>query len=306
MWSFIFRNFPLKLGALFLALLLWFHATTDQTFEYTFRYPLEISNLPENLTLAEGIPPFAEVLIQGKGKQLIKFYFSKKNEIKIDAKEFRAQQINHKLSLAEIDLPKEEGLAIKEIVYPKNLKLKIDYLVKKKVKVIPQVEIETDPDYLQKEREKIEPEEVMVSGPRRFVRLINSVSTEKKVFSNLKESIQEKIPLISPEEYNVRYFPDAVTLWVDVEKGAKREFQDIFLDLQGIPKGRAVQVEPEKISLTLLGEEDVIDNLNSKEIKATLDLKGIEGRKKLAPKIHLPKEVKLVNFSPDSFEVDIK
>lgn len=306
MWSVIFKNSPLKLGALFLALLLWFHATTNQTYEYRFHYPLKIIGLPENLVLAEKIPSFAEVLIQGKGKQLIRLFFTKKNEIKIDASDFRAKKINYQLSLEQIDLPKEEGLAIKEIVHPKNLNLKIDYLVKKKVKVIPQIEIEIDPDYLQKEKIKIEPEEVTISGPRRFVRLINSVSTEKKVFSNLKESLKEEISLISPEDYNVKHFPEAVTLWVNVEKGVKREFNNIFLDLVGIPKGKKVEVEPEKINLTLLGEEDVIDNLNSEEIKVTLDLKGIEGRKKLAPKIHLPKEVKLVSFYPDSFLVEIK
>lgn len=306
MWSVIFKNFPLKLGALFLALLLWFHATTNQTYEYRFHYPLKIFNLPENLILAEKIPSFAEILIQGKGKQLIRLFFTKKNEIKIDASDFRAKKINYQLSLEQIDLPKEEGLAIKEIVHPKNLNLKIDYLVKKKVKVIPQVEIKIDPDYLQKEKIKIEPKEVTISGPRRFVRLINSISTGKKVFSNLKESLKEEISLISPEDYNVKYFPEAVTLWVNVEKGVKREFNNIFLDLVGIPKGKKVEVEPEKINLTLLGEEDVIDNLNSEEIKVTLDLKGIEGRKKLAPKIYLPEEVKLIDFSPDSFLVEIK
>lgn len=306
MWSVIFKNLPLKLGALFLALLLWFHATTNQTYEYTFHYPLEISNLPENLILAEEIPSFAEVLIQGKGKQLIRLFFTKKKEIKIDASDFRAKKINYQLSLEQIDLPKEEGLIVKEIVHPKNLNLKIDYLVKKKVKVIPQIEIKIDSDYLQKEKIIIEPEEVTISGPRRFVRLINLVSTEKRVFSNLKESLKEKMSLISPEDYNVKYFPEAVTLWVNVEKGVKREFQDIFLDLVGIPKDKKVEVEPEKINLTLLGEEDVIDNLNSEEIKVTLDLKGIEGRKKLAPKIYLPKEVKLVSFYPDSFLVEVK
>jgi len=306
MWSLIFKNLPLKLGALFLALLLWFHATTDQIHEYTFQYPLKIVNLPENLILAEGIPSFAQVLIQGKGKQLIKFIFTKKNEIEIDGSDFRAKQVKYKLPIERINLPKEEGLVIKEIVSPKDLNLKIDYLVKKKVKVIPEVEISIEPDFLQKGKLRIQPEEITISGPRRFVRLIKSAYTEKRVFSNLKESINEKIKLISPEDYNVEYSPEEVTLWVNVEKGAKREFENIILDLTGIPKDKEVEVEPERINLTLLGQEEIMDNLDSEEIKASLDLKGVWGKKKLAPRISVPKEVKLMNFSPDSFEVEVK
>ncbi|KPL04157.1 MAG: hypothetical protein AMJ90_01795 [candidate division Zixibacteria bacterium SM23_73_2] len=291
---------------MFLALLLWFHATTDQTYEYTFRYPLKITNLPENLILAEEVPSFAQVQIQGKGKQLIKFFFTKKNEIKIDGSDFKAKQIKYQLSTDQIKLPKEDGLVIKDILSPQNLDLKIDYLVKKKVEVIPQYEVTVDPDYIQKEEVRMDPIEVTISGPRRFVKLINSVSTEKKVFSNIKESIEEKLPLSPPEYYNVKYSPEAVTLWVNVERGAKKEFENLILDLTGIPKGRKVQVEPEKINLTLLGEENVIGSLNTEQIKATLDLKGVEGKRKLVPKISVPEEVKLLSFSPDSFEVEVK
>jgi hypothetical protein len=303
MWNKIFENIWLKLGALFLALLLWFHVTTDRSYVYTFSYPLKITNIPDNLVIYEEIPEEIKVLVEGKGKSLIRLFLSEKDELKIDGSDFKAKEIDYQLKPEQIRLP-SENLQVAEIAYPKKFKIKLDYLMKKKVNVIPQIVIQPGDDFLYSGEIKLQPQEVIVEGPRRFVRLIKSVLTQPEVIENVKAPVSEIVDLVQPKGYNVKCQPEKVNFFANVQKGERKEMMVKIADFN-TPSGKNIKIIPDHVSLILLGEKKLLDGLTPEDVKVTLDLKGYKGKQKFTPEIKLPSKIKLISVIPDSVEVEI-
>jgi len=299
----LLKDIWLKLGALFLALLLWFHVTTNRSYQYTFSYPLTITNIPDNLIIYEEVPQKIKVSVEGKGKTLIRLFLSQKEELTIDGSEFKAKEIDYQTRPEQIKLP-SENLRVAEIVHPKSFKIKLDYLRKKKVKVIPQIVINPEEDFLFLGEIKLQPPEVIVEGPRRFVRTISSVLTQSRVVEGVRESVSETVDLIPPEGFNVKFEPQKVNFFANVQQGVRKEMIVKIADLKS-GSGKKIKIVPDYVSLTLLGEEERLSTLAPEDVKVTLDLKGSKGRSKFPPRIELPYQIRLIEVTPDSVEVEI-
>lgn len=302
MWRKIFENIWLKLGALFLALLLWFHVTTERSNQHDFTYPLEIVNIPDNLILYDQTPDKVKVLVEGRGKTLVRLFLSRKEKVEIDGSEFKAREIRYQIKPEQITLP-SENLKVVEILSPKEFKIKLDYLMKKKVSVVSQVIVQPDEDFLLLGQPKLQPEEVVIEGPRRFVRLINSVVTESMVVEDVRAPVSQGVDLIWPEGFNVKCQPEKVNFFANVEKGMRKEMM-VRIAPSNSPSGKNIKIIPEHLTLTIFGQKQRLESLSSEDVIATLDLKPSTGKYKSAPQIKLPSQVKLVKVTPDSVEVE--
>ena len=303
MVKYLFKDIWLKFGALFLALLLWFHVTTDRSYEFTFSYPLSIANIPDNLVIYDEIPKKVKVSVEGKGKTLIRLFLSQKEELVIDGSKFTAGEIDYQIEPEQVSLP-SENLKVVQIASPKEFKIKLDYLSKKKVEVVPQIVINPHDDYLFLGEIKIQPEEVIVEGPRRFVRTISSVLTESKVIEGVREPVSESVDLIPPKGFNVKYEPEKVNFFANVQQGVKRDMIVKIAHLNSTSEKNII-INPDHVSLTLLGEEKKINTLKPEDVVVTLELKGTKGKYKFPPIVKLPPQIRLISVNPDSLEVEI-
>lgn len=286
-----------------MALLLWFHVITDRSYEFTFSCPLKVVNIPDNLIIYEEVPREVNFLVKGKGKTILKLFLSQREELKIDGSKFTAREINYQIKPEEISLP-TENLEVQEITFPERFNIKLDYFRKKKVKVIPRIVINPDVDFLFLGDVKIQPQEVVVEGPRRFVRTISSVLTESKVIEEVKEPVSESVDLIPPDGFNVRCEPKKVNFFANVQQGVKREMMVKIANLDST-SGKNIIINPDHVNLTLLGEEKKINTLKPEDVVVTLDLKGTKGKYKFPPIIKLPPQIRLISVNPDSLEVEI-
>jgi YbbR domain-containing protein len=298
-----FKDIWLKLGAIFLALLLWFHVITDRPHEHVFSCDLKVVNIPDNLIVYEEIPQEVKFSVEGRGKTLIRLFLSQKGELIIDGTDFRPRDINYRIKPEEINLP-VENLEVKEIVSPKSFKIKLDFFRKKKVKVVPQIVINPDDEFLFFGDIKLQPEEVEVAGPRRIVQTISSVLTESKVIELAREPVSESVDLIPPEGFNVKCEPEKVNFFANVQPGVKREMMVKIADLNSTSQ-KNIKINPDHVNLTLLGEEKKINSLKPEEVLVTLDIKSTKGKYKFPPIVKLPPQIKLISVKPDSLEVEI-
>jgi hypothetical protein len=67
------KNLSLKLTALGLAVLLWFHVATDKVYEYPVALALTPAPLPAQFALATPMPDHVRLLVSGTGKELLRF-----------------------------------------------------------------------------------------------------------------------------------------------------------------------------------------------------------------------------------------
>ena len=304
----IFNNFGLKIAALFLALLLWFHATTDKSFVYHFNLPLVLSGLSSDLILATQLPSEAKVKIKGKGKQLIKYFLSDKESIVIDVSKFRAREVNYVIKPEEVPLPKDLSLEVAEVDSPKQMKIRLDYLSKKEVPVKPQIEVMPQSGYVQVGTLELKPDRVLLSGPRGLIRKVDWVDTEKRILGSLNSSASGLVPLVMPEGFNLKLSPDKVEYSIKIEKIVQREFPQLSVETMNLSPKRKIRIEPESVSVIIQGASQQIDSLDPDKIKIGLDFNkiGKEKQGKTVPKVQLPEGVELLKIEPDSVKFTLE
>jgi hypothetical protein len=127
MWSKIFDNLGLKVGALVLALLLWFYTATEKQYEWTFKVPITPSDIltSPSCELGDFPLPQVEVRLQAKGRKLFQLMFSEPLRIQIDATAYRPGELDYSLAPSDVVLPEEQMATVLEVVEPKFLRMRI-------------------------------------------------------------------------------------------------------------------------------------------------------------------------------------
>ncbi|HEX9913245.1 MAG TPA: CdaR family protein [candidate division Zixibacteria bacterium] len=304
MWEKLLDNLWLKLGAILLAFLLWFYASTDKPYEYTFNYNLRLINLSPELILAEPLPDMVKVKIYGKGKELLKLFVLKERSLKIDARKYYSGEFEDQIKTEMVTIPEGLNLSALEIVSPKVLKVNLQKIEEKKVPLISQLSFSVEEGYFQKGEIRFTPEKVWIKGPSENVNKIKYILTQKKEFQDLSESFSGKIDLISPPFFNLKISPPRVDFSVEVQKGEKKRLENLPITLINIPRGRKIHLTPKTINLELLGEKEILEKLTLEKIKVIIDCQGIKrGETKTSPLIQLPEDILLFKTEPDSFNL---
>jgi len=298
----VFSNFGLKVAGLFLALLLWFHATTDKIFVYGFDLPLAVSDLPSDLILTRPLPTQIKVRIKGKGKQLIKYFLSHKESVMIDANRLKALETDYAIKPEDVPLPKDLNLEVEGIDSPRQMEVSLDYFSQKEVSVRSQIDVLPQDGYVQVDSLKLNPKRVLLSGPRTLMRKVDQVDTEGKVLGSLSSSVSGFVSLVVPQGFNLKLSPDRVEYSVKIEKLIQKEFTQQKIRLANSPAKNKVKLLPESVKIVVQGTSQQLEKLEVGKIKVSLDFSKLGDKKegKLAPKIELPKGVQLVKIEPDS------
>lgn len=84
----LFKNLGWKLGGLLLALVLWFHLTTQQEYSKSLTVDIEYTDIPFNLTLAPGSQKMAQIQLTTDGKTLFKILYFDHPKIVINLVDF--------------------------------------------------------------------------------------------------------------------------------------------------------------------------------------------------------------------------
>jgi YbbR domain-containing protein len=308
MWKFIFENFWFKIVALVMALLLWFHVATERVYEYTKSFPVKISNLPKELVLSEAVPQEVQVKIRGKGKELLKLLLTEKRNLQIDIKDFKAGESDYTFKPQEIPIPEGLDLKVDEIVSPKSIKINLDHSTEKKVPIHSQITILPKEGYLQVGEVSLNLHQVVISGPTKLVKNIETIETEKRVLENVVEPISDQIGLTLPKGYNLKLPFNQVKFSADVQKGIEKEIPSVPVETVNLPKGRKAIVQPDSIKVIIFVAENVVNRLTEDQIKVTIDCARVKRNveTKLQPVVKLPPIASLIRTEPDSLMVTIR
>jgi YbbR domain-containing protein len=308
MWKFIFENFGFKIVALVMALLLWFHVATEKVYEYTTSFPVKISNLPKDLILSEEVPKEVQVQIRGKGKELLKLLLVQKESLQIDSKNFKAGESEYTLKPQEIPIPEGLDLKVDEIVSPKSIKINLDHSTEKKVPIHSQITILPKEGYIQVGEVSLAPHEVVIAGPTKLVRNIESVETEKKILEDVTQAIADRIGLTLPKGHNLRLSFNQVKFSADVQKAMEKEIPGVPVETVNLSNGRKAKIQPDSIKVIIFVGENAVNRLTQDQIKVTIDCARVKRNveTKLQPVVKLPPMASLIRIEPDSLMVTIR
>jgi len=137
----LLENFWLKIVALIMGLLLWFHVATEKIYNYEVRVPISEIALDDSLTLANRPPDSITVVVAAKGKQLLRQTW-RDYGVRILATAYGPGRHVVPLSAANTTLiAGGNRVAIDGVVSPTSINLHVDEIVRATVDVVLDLDI---------------------------------------------------------------------------------------------------------------------------------------------------------------------
>lgn len=148
------------------------------------------------------------------------------------------------------------------------------------------------------------PSEIEIFGKKELLSEIDQISTEELDMSKIENSGKQKVALD---------FPDGITsnddkVDVDIELEQTKQFKEVPIEVIGKNESDVRFVKPKdpEIEVTIKGSDETLKKVNEEDVKATIDLSGLEeGEHKVDVQLEGPEDVTL-KAEPKEVTVEVK
>nr|NIS39979.1 YbbR-like domain-containing protein [Desulfuromonadales bacterium] len=184
------ENWLLKVLSLIFAAVLWFFVMGEQRVERSYSFPLELKNVPENLSVANEVPGQIDVRISGPRTLLINLD-EKQVSIPVNLEGLDAGITTFRRLEERLNIP--SGLKVTR-VSPSYVEIHLDRIRRQQLPV--KVDLVGMPaaGYVV-ESVRTEPAVVTVEGAERDLRSLESVYTEPLSLEGAEEDLKQVLPL---------------------------------------------------------------------------------------------------------------
>lgn len=296
-----------------IAFVFWFFIKSEDSYTVNLDIPLVARNLQEQKTYKEEVPESIFVTLKGTGRSFI--WLRVLNNLYRD--DFKAvidlssitDEYNFELDSyykenpEKIVLPSSLDLQFVEVLNPRNVQIKLQRYMVKKVPIESQILVSTEPGYIALEGQ-FSPDSISIGGPEEAVNEIDFVFTEKDTLLDLIASVNGNWSILNPNKL-VSFDPKKVDALIDVQPISETIVTGIPVELINKPNDVNVFVNPATVSLTIVGGLKQITNILPEDIDVIIDFDLWNSEKQFySPTIKLPDYlIEWKDLSPNNLEI---
>ncbi|UCD95382.1 MAG: hypothetical protein JSU69_04865 [Candidatus Zixiibacteriota bacterium] len=295
----LFDNLWVKIAALVLAILLWFHVATDKVYQNEITLPLKKIDLAEDLALIEPPPDSITVKVSATGKSLLRTDW-KKRGLRLVVDRNRAGRFTTDVNNANLSLVKAEKVVLLDVISPREITFSCDWKSEKEVPVISRIAVLPDEGYAASENDSIVPNTVKISGPKRAILSLEQVETEEIVLEGVRNSFSRKVALLAGGAYGLKLEPDSVIAYINVSPVRRKIISDVTIMLINAPGNKVFDIVPKTIELRVAGKAGGIDSLSAERVSAIADYILADAAGVIPVQVILPPSISLLFKSVDS------
>ena len=296
-----------------IAFVFWFFIKSEDTYTVNLDIPLVARNLQEQKTYKEEVPESIFVTLKGTGRSFIwlrvfnNFYgddFKAVIDLSSITDEYNFELDSYyKENPEKIVLPSSLDLQFVEVLNPRNVQIKLQRYMVKKVPIESQILVSTEPGYIAVGGQ-FSPDSISIGGPEEAVNEIDFVFTEKDTLLGLIASVNGNWSILNPNKL-VSFDPKKVDAFIDVQPISETIITGIPVELVNKPKDVNVFVNPATVSLTIVGGLKQITNILPEDIDVIIDFDLWNSEKQFySPTIKLPDYlIEWKDLSPNNLEI---
>src|SRR6266581_4846494 len=206
----IVRNWPIKLAAVFFAIMLYVAAAAQQPLSQSFAMRLAIG-IPPGRTVRQQTAGVT-VVIAGKGSEILKLRSFPRVIRKVIPDTFSASLWRIQLQAADVELPKGIDVQVVDI-RPRDVEILLDSVSHKDVRIVPRVKVEAESGFT---GFLLSPERVSVTvrGPASRVNTLtrDSVRVVAHLVGKAGPGGYARLTVSGPPGLVARAVPDSVSL----------------------------------------------------------------------------------------------
>jgi YbbR domain-containing protein len=296
-----------------IAFVFWFFIKSEDTYTVNLDIPLVARNLQEQKTYKEEVPESIFVTLKGTGRSFIwlrvfnNFYgddFKAVIDLSSITDEYNFELDSYyKENPEKIVLPSSLDLQFVEVLNPRNVQIKLQRYMVKKVPIESQILVSTEPGYIAVGGQ-FSPDSISIGGPEEAVNEIDYVFTEKDTLLGLIASVNGNWSILNPNKL-VSFDPKKVDAFIDVQPISETIITGIPVELINKPNDVNVFVNPATVSLTIVGGLKQITNIFPEDIDVIIDFDLWNSEKQFySPTIKLPDYlIDWKDLSPNNLEI---
>ena len=210
----LFDNLGLKFTALLLAVLVYLNVYTDRTTTMLVSFPLELTELPESLSVSGPVPAVVQAELRGTGKQLILLRV-KEPRIKLSLAGARRGRYERALVASDLPLPEEGTIAMENMVGPRVIALEIDRRAHRDIPVRAHVTGQPAPGFAWTGVALPEPSRLRVTGPEQELLDLDTLDLAPVRIDGRRDTVSALVTPVNLPEWSTAD-PPAVAVRVSV------------------------------------------------------------------------------------------
>ncbi|WP_339710058.1 YbbR-like domain-containing protein [uncultured Kriegella sp.] len=253
--------------------MIWFINNLSESYVNYATFDLEYINAPDSLRLADISKENVNVKLEAVGFQFLGFNLKNKTVV-IDLSDVENEDskffIPHAVFRKQIESQLPSSMSLLEMDKD-TLSFDFYRTENKKVKVKPRLRINLAQNYLLDGELLIEPDSIIITGPKDEIDSITEVRTIKQNLSDLTADFSKTLEVYRSPELKKTVFS---TKTVQVS-GAVARFSEKILEVPikvvNEPKGMKVKIFPDKVSVVCKAKIDELKQLESSDFQVTAD-----------------------------------
>ena len=277
----LLNNRKIKVFVFFtiLTTIIWLLIELSKTFTSTAFFKAEYKNLPKDKLLQVSPVSQVEVTIKAPGFNLLK-YKLKAHKINFNlnnlSKKGSSYYILPNSQLSNINAQIIGETEILNIVKD-TIFIEVGKNISKKVPIQTRADVKFKIGYNFIEKLKVEPDSVMVSGPKKYIDSIKEVSTIPFKISDVYENIEKEVELVIPENLkNIELSHQKVKLIGEVDKFTEGRIK-IPVSIINEPEKVTVNPFPKEIEIIYQAGISNFNKINENSFTIVFDYKQYEG-----------------------------
>ncbi|MFQ5689805.1 MAG: YbbR-like domain-containing protein [Gemmatimonadota bacterium] len=289
------QNWPYKLAALALALLLWFNVTAeDERQEQPVRTRLEFE-VRDSAWSPLFLPDEVTTTFQGKRGDMFALPF---NQPFIRRVLDSVPDSILRVELTPSEVQFDRDLSVRATaVHPWEVVLRFEPVIGRRRPVTIDLEASPAAGYVIVGSPEVQPESVSVRGPASRIRSLSHVETAPLSLDDLKRTVTRQVPLTLPEDIpGARLMPDRVTVTLAVDSIVERE---VGVQVRGVGEGsRGTVISPAVVSVRLRGAASQLANLTAGDLEAIVHIDStVAAERSLPVEVRLPEGLSATGMS---------
>jgi YbbR-like protein len=262
------RNWPIKLVALFLSLMLYVAVAAQQPTTELFRLDLAVEAPGRTL---RSRAPTVEVRISGKGSEVLKLHTIPPAIRRVVPDTAGAVWVV-RLQPGDVQLPRGVEARVDDIV-PREIEILLNAVGRKEVPVVSRVTVAAESGYVLAGGVSLTPAIARLVGPEDQLARIDSVTTAPLQITGVTGAFARQVPIDTSVLGTVRVIPSEVEISGNVGALTERSFAGLPVET-GAGALTSFVVVPARVSVAVRGPEAIVSRLTRDSLRVVASLRG--------------------------------
>ncbi|GAB4295310.1 MAG: hypothetical protein Kow0098_17580 [Ignavibacteriaceae bacterium] len=299
------KNLHIIIISVLFSVVLWGSISLSDDYYATVELPLRLINFPEGFTTGSDIPETISIKVKGRGWKLVSMSLGSESDFRVS--------VNSDTGWKTASLPNylsdnnwlSSDMQVIDII-PDSIAFYIEPVINRTLPVSPELDLKFRSGYGLATPVKIIPDSVEVYGPKSKLQKLTSVSTESITLPDLDRYTQQYVNLQGTR--GMVYENNQVSVILDVQRIVDKQFDDIKIEVSGVPPDKEVILLPNRISIGLQGGIEILGKLKNSDFIANLQFNAIvmDTIGSVKPSVDVPDNTRLLYIKPERLRYVIK